>query len=341
MRLFSLSDANAMTKFFALILLSILLTPALSAQTLCNGNGNVVVYSNYDGGQLTINVDQNIPNLKIGICTYEDCSVIITGPFAGNVTAVRYAGFQGDNDHCGLGLAGTTVTGVPSNIVTVLFAPPASQSDPNGYGSIICGYSCGTGNQGGCNTATQVASYFTSVFGGTLRSYYSIYGCWPMTAFNVSNGGNCCPGTSNVPAASFIASDTSICPGDCITFSNTSTGNPTSYAWSFPGGTPSSSTSANPGTICYAADGTYTASLTATGSGGSTNAQQVIQVGPCEVPGCTYDQAVNFNPLATTDNGTCVFGDCVTNCPADLDGNGTVGVGDLLLFIAAFGTTCP
>ncbi|MEY3153196.1 MAG: hypothetical protein RLZZ333_1793, partial [Bacteroidota bacterium] len=33
----------------------------------CNPNGNLFVFSNYDGGILTINVDQNIPNLKIGM----------------------------------------------------------------------------------------------------------------------------------------------------------------------------------------------------------------------------------------------------------------------------------
>jgi len=325
------------------LILILVLLPCLSfhAQVLCNGAGNVLVYSNYDGGQLTINVDQNIPNLKIGICTYEDCSVIITGPFAGNVTAVRYAGFQGDNDHCGLGLSATTVTGVSAAIVTILFAPPASIADPNGNGNIICAYSCDASNQGGCNTSTQIASYFTNAFGGTLRSYFTQYGCWPAEAQLVSNGGNCCPGTANAPIAVFTASDSSICPGDCITFTNQSTGNPTGNVWSFPGGVPNSSSSPNPGTVCYPSGGSFTASLTVSNANGSTSSQQVIAVGPCEVPGCLYQAAVNFNPLATIDNGSCAFPDCQSNCPADLDGNGLVGVADLLQFVVAFGTICP
>ena len=333
---------NPSIMFLRLILPALLLATMgpVYAQTLCNAAGNVVVYTNYDGGQLTINVDQNIPNLKIGICTYEDCSVIITGPFAGNVTAVRYAGMQGDNDNCGLGITSTTVSGVPTSIVTVLFVPPVTQSDPNGFGSMTCGYSCGTGNQGGCNTASQIASYFTSVFGGTLRSYFTQYGCWPVGALQVSSGGNCCPGVSNTPVASFIPSDTDICMGDCITFTNTTTGSATSQSWSFAGGTPSTSSAANPGAVCYSSAGTYIVSLTATGSGGSTTSQQTIQVESCPVPGCTYDAAQNYNPLATVDDGTCTFAECSSTCPADLDLNGLVGVGDLLLFIVAFGTNC-
>ena len=51
----------------------------LNAQSICNPIGNLAVFSNYDGGILTINVDQNIPNLKIGICTYEPIQVSFTG----------------------------------------------------------------------------------------------------------------------------------------------------------------------------------------------------------------------------------------------------------------------
>ncbi len=44
------------------------------------------------------------------------------------------------------------------------------------------------------------------------------------------------------PVAGFTASPTNVCTGQTVTFTNTSTGSPTSYSWSFPGGTPSTST---------------------------------------------------------------------------------------------------
>jgi hypothetical protein len=56
--------------------------------------------------------------------------------------------------------------------------------------------------------------------------------------------------------------------------------------------------------------------------------------------GCTYSIASNFMASATSDDGSCLFNNNVNSCPEDLDGDLIVGVSDLLLFIAAFGNTC-
>src|ERR1044071_5551941 len=71
-----------------------------SAQVFCHTNGNVAIYSNYDGGYLNIDIDQNIPDLKIGITTYEKCEVHFSGPYVSNISQVIYAGYNGNNDHC-------------------------------------------------------------------------------------------------------------------------------------------------------------------------------------------------------------------------------------------------
>ena len=57
-----------------------------------------------------------------------------------------------------------------------------------------------------------------------------------------------------------------------------------------------------------------------------------------EIPGCTYDAASNFNENATEDNGTCDFppGGPSSGCP-DIDGDGTVAIGDLLTLLGSFG----
>lgn len=77
-------------------------------------------------------------------------------------------------------------------------------------------------------------------------------------------------GVSNmpVPVADFSASTTIICPGQTVNFTDLSTNNPTSWAWSFSGGTPGSSSSQNPA-VTYNTAGTYAVSLTATNPGGS------------------------------------------------------------------------
>ena len=62
--------------------------------------------------------------------------------------------------------------------------------------------------------------------------------------------------------AGFTTSNTTVCTGSGITFTNTSTGPPTSWTWSFPGGSPSSYVGQNPPVITYAAAGTYDVSLT-------------------------------------------------------------------------------
>ena len=62
--------------------------------------------------------------------------------------------------------------------------------------------------------------------------------------------------------AGFVSSTTTVCTGTGVTFTNTSTGPPTSWNWSFPGGTPSSYVGSTPPPITYAAAGTYNVSLT-------------------------------------------------------------------------------
>lgn len=192
-------------KHLSFFLLFIFLFTGASAQTFCDQNGNVAIYSNYDGGPLTINVDQNIPNLKIGIVGYEFCRITITGTYAANVTQLWYVGYDGNNDHCSLGAPlYTTITGVPNSVDSILLYPAATYSNPNGYSSIICNYSCiTTSNQGGCNTADQIAHYFLTKFGGILRYHFTQYGCWTNT-MNVSAGGNCCAnpmlGTNEIAA---------------------------------------------------------------------------------------------------------------------------------------------
>ena len=80
---------------------------------------------------------------------------------------------------------------------------------------------------------------------------------------DVSGAVNC--GVSASPSgAAFYASDTTICVNACINFFNLGSPCATGWTWSFPGGTPNSSTSQNPSNICYNTVGTYTATLVAT-----------------------------------------------------------------------------
>ncbi len=72
-----------------------------------------------------------------------------------------------------------------------------------------------------------------------------------------------------IPIANFIASKTSICEAQCISFTDLSTNSPTSWSWSFQGASVSTSTQQNPSNICYFTAGTYFVSLTVSNASGS------------------------------------------------------------------------
>lgn len=72
------------------------------------------------------------------------------------------------------------------------------------------------------------------------------------------------------PVADFTASPLVVCLGQSNTFTNASTGNPTSYSWNFgSGANPATASGVGPHTVTYATSGLKTVSLTVANSGGS------------------------------------------------------------------------
>ncbi len=65
------------------------------------------------------------------------------------------------------------------------------------------------------------------------------------------------------PTALFSVSDTVICEGDCIDFTDLSTDNATSWQWIFEGANTGVALIQNPSGICYSTAGTYSVTLTA------------------------------------------------------------------------------
>jgi hypothetical protein len=177
----------------------------------CDVNGNLVVYSNYDGGVLNINCDVDIPDLKIGVCTYEPVQVNIGGPYASNVTQVLYSGFNSSQGHihCGtLTPATTSINGVSSSISQVLTMPSIGSYLPSHtFGqAYLSGIMVGASGQcdtlyphGGGNTADEIVGHFLHSLGGTLRFHHTQYGCWLGEPRNLSDGGTCCLGGQAAP----------------------------------------------------------------------------------------------------------------------------------------------
>ncbi len=76
------------------------------------------------------------------------------------------------------------------------------------------------------------------------------------------------------PVAAFTASTTSVVVGGSVTFTDQSTNTPTSWSWTFEGGTPATSTAKNP-TVTYNTAGTYDVTLVAANAQGSDTEAKV------------------------------------------------------------------
>ncbi len=86
------------------------------------------------------------------------------------------------------------------------------------------------------------------------------------------------------PVAEFSGTPTTLCEGNTVSFTDLSTNTPTGWLWSFPGGTPNSSTSQNP-TITYNTAGTYDVTLTASNASGNDIETKVGYITVTAVPG--------------------------------------------------------
>ncbi|MFH2143404.1 MAG: M6 family metalloprotease domain-containing protein, partial [Bacteroidota bacterium] len=146
---------------------------------------------------------------------------------------------------------------------------------------------------------------------------------------------------SFVPVADFSATPTTLCAGGSTSFTDLSTGSPDSWAWTFPGGTPATSTDQNP-TISYATAGTYDVTLTATnasGSDGETKTSYItvnpLPIAPTSVSATlTTICAGSSSILSYTGGSGTTFGWYSASC-----GGTSVGTGNNLSVTPAITTT--
>jgi PKD repeat protein len=99
------------------------------------------------------------------------------------------------------------------------------------------------------------------------------------------------------PVANFSASTTPICAGSSVTFTDLSTNVPSSWSWTFAGGTPGTSSVQNP-TITYNTPGTYNVTLTATNAHGTNTLTMTGYITVNAIP------AANAGPNVSICNGS-------------------------------------
>lgn len=169
-----------------------------------------------------------------------------------------YAYFGGANDGSGSETISTTTCGF-SNHFYAYFGGMGDGAGVEQFSQT----SCGTPNHfyayfGGENDGAGVETLSTTVC-GIPPQFYAYFG-GNGDGFSLDKTAPICP--TQPPVADFTASSTTICVGQSVTFTDTSTNIPSAWTWTLPGGTPNSSTAQNP-TVVYNTAGTYTVTLQA------------------------------------------------------------------------------
>jgi PKD repeat protein len=132
-----------------------------------------------------------------------------------------------------------------------------------------------------------------------------------------------CP--TQPPVTDFTASATSICVGQSVTFTDTSTNIPSAWTWTLPGGTPNSSTVQNP-TVVYNTPGTYSVTLQAANFNGLDTKIVTNMITVTAFPTIT-----GTTPASRCDTGTVTLGATASagtlNWYAAATGGSTLGTG--------------
>ncbi len=140
------------------------------------------------------------------------------------------------------------------------------------------------------SSPTTVGSFYGDVtFTGSFSTGFSGFG---LGIYN--------PGGPVAPTANFTASSTTVCAGSTVNFTDLSGGSPTGWSWTFgDGGT---SSAQNPSYV-YSSPGTYTVTLVASNTQGSSTQTTTITV----TAGVSYSQAVELCPGQSVTVGTSTY----------------------------------
>ncbi len=200
-------------------------------------------------------------------------------------------------------------TSTQTNLVVVTAAPTAA------FSSTVSGATATFTNSSSANAGSFVWN-FGDGGGSTLANpthTYTMDGTYVVT-LTASNSCGSTTFTQNVviitsPSAGFTANTTTGCADLTVQFSDLSSGNTTSWSWTFPGGTPATSTQQNP-VVVYSTPGTYDVTLVASTSAGSSTYTQPGFITVLGTPSAGFVSSVNGSTVMftnTSSNATSYF----------------------------------
>jgi PKD repeat protein len=216
----------------------------------------------FQGGNPAVSTQEN-PLVNYNTPGTYDVTLTVTNPAGSDAITL--------NDFVVVGTVATPSFTYNVNGSTVAFTNTTNNSQ--GIGAVSYLWNFGDGN-----TSTATNPSHTYANGGDYTvTLTATNNCGATTTTQIVT-------ISTPPTAGFTANVTSGCPTLTVAFDNTSSANATSFNWSFPGGSPSSSTAENP-TVEYATPGTYNVTLIASNSAGADT--------------LTLNNYITVHPLAT------------------------------------------
>jgi len=106
--------------------------------------------------------------------------------------------------------------------------------------------------------------------------------------------------SQGAPNAAFSVSKLTLCEGECIEVTNTSSDDALTFSWMFDGGIPSSYNGENPGPICFNTSGPHSITLTATNTFGSNSYGLTVYVFPKPIAIFTSNVLTGQIPMNVT-----------------------------------------
>ncbi len=168
------------------------------------------------------------------------------------------------------------------NAGTITISEPTA---PSSTASVTHATCAGGSNDGAIDLTPQGVTPFTYAWsnGANTEDISGLTAATYTVTFTDNNG---CSATDDytinlqggLPNVNFTVNDQNITPGSSVNFTDLSSNSPTSWSWSFPGGSPTSSTLQNPTNVTYNTTGTFDVILVATNGCGSDTLTQFAYI---------------------------------------------------------------
>jgi gliding motility-associated-like protein len=190
-----------------IIALLLIFASLKSTSQVCDPNGNVFIITGFSSDIVQLNIDVPVPNLKIGICTYNAIKVIITGPFVDQIGAIVYAGAGVPNGGaCGISVDSVEIIGFPQEAIKLYDLSRGKigftrrlgdQASFLPYPTANCIFgpksACGAVGEEQNNSEAQIAQFFLDEFGEGSSIYAHHYEPFCLSGvISLSEAGNCC-----------------------------------------------------------------------------------------------------------------------------------------------------